>query len=191
MLFRQRFLDGIRAGEITLAFRRWRRPSVRAGGSLLTAVGKLGIGKVTLVTTDSISERDARRAGYASRDALLRELASRDEGEVYRVELGPLEVDPRIALRKELPAAEETAALLARLAKLDASAAGGPWTRRTLEIIAAHEGVRAGDLAEMLGRERLPFKVDVRKLKALGLTESLEIGYRLSPRGKALLVTAW
>jgi ribosomal protein S19E (S16A) len=37
------------------------------------------------------------------------------------------------------------------------------------------------------GRERHPFKTDVRKLKELGLTESLEVGYRLSPRGQALL----
>ena len=37
------------------------------------------------------------------------------------------------------------------------------------------------------GRERHPFKTDVRKLKELGLTESLEVGYRLSPRGRALL----
>jgi hypothetical protein len=42
-------------------------------------------------------------------------------------------------------------------------------------------------LAERFGRERLPFKADVRKLKALGLTESLEVGYRLSPRGRAYL----
>ena len=27
----------------------------------------------------------------------------------------------------------------------------------------------------------------MRKLKALGLTESLEVGYRLSPRGRAFL----
>ena len=43
------------------------------------------------------------------------------------------------------------------------------------------------DLAASLGRERLSFKADVRKLKALGLTESLEVGYRLSPRGRAFL----
>jgi hypothetical protein len=45
--------------------------------------------------------------------------------------------------------------------------------------------VRAGDLAVELGREREPFKIDVRKLKNLGLTTSLEVGYRLSPRGEA------
>ena len=47
--------------------------------------------------------------------------------------------------------------------------------------------MRAADLAPLLGRERLPFKRDVRKLKELGLTESLEVGYRLSPRGRAVL----
>jgi hypothetical protein len=45
--------------------------------------------------------------------------------------------------------------------------------------------VRAPDLAARMGRETLPFKRDVRKLKELGLTESLEVGYRLSPRGRA------
>jgi ribosomal protein S19E (S16A) len=31
------------------------------------------------------------------------------------------------------------------------------------------------------------FKRRVRQLKELGLTESLEVGYRLSPRGRAVL----
>jgi DNA-binding IclR family transcriptional regulator len=54
-----------------------------------------------------------------------------------------------------------------------------------LDLIAEHPGVRAPDLAATLGMETLPFKRDVRKLKELGLTESLEVGYRLSPRGRA------
>ena len=63
----------------------------------------------------------------------------------------------------------------------------GPWTRRTLELIRDHPGVRAGDLCKKVEMEMPPFKVNVRKLKALGLTESLEIGYRLSARGRAWL----
>jgi hypothetical protein len=39
----------------------------------------------------------------------------------------------------------------------------------------------------MVGRETAPFKLDVRKLKNLGLTISLEVGYELSPRGQAFL----
>jgi len=37
----------------------------------------------------------------------------------------------------------------------------------------------------MHGRPTQPFKTDVRKLKNLGLTISLPVGYRLSPRGEA------
>jgi Mn-dependent DtxR family transcriptional regulator len=70
---------------------------------------------------------------------------------------------------------------------MDRTSAIGPWTRSTLDLIAERPETRAGDLAEQLGQERLPFKANVRKLKALGLTESLEVGYRLSPRGRAYL----
>ena len=47
--------------------------------------------------------------------------------------------------------------------------------------------MRAGDLADAAGMVRKDFKGRVRKLKALGLTESLAVGYRLSPRGEAVL----
>lgn len=183
MLFRQNFLDGIRDGTVTLAFRRWRRPSVRPRGTLLTPVGELYIGSVSTVKLDQISASDARRAGYETREALLAELKIRTEGEIYRIELGPLRPDPRIALR-ESPATEvEVEQLLKRLRRLDARA---PWTLRTLEILGSHPGVRAGDLCGLVGQGKERFKLNVRKLKNLGLTESLAVGYRLSPRGAAL-----
>lgn len=190
MLFRQKFLDGIRQGTVTLAFRRWRQPSVRPGGTLLTPVGELHIGSVSPAALDQISAADARRAGYESREALLAELKRRADGTVYRIELGPLRADPRIALR-ESPATDEVEVqqLLARLHRLDARAGGLPWTRRVLEVVSSHPAVRAGDLCHLVGQERAPFKLNVRKLKNLGLTESLDTGYRLSPRGAALLDT--
>jgi hypothetical protein len=184
MIFRQRFLDGIRDGTITLAFRRWRRPSVRAGGTLLTAVGQLEIVTVDEVSIARISDADARRAGYASRDDLMTELTARTEGKVYRIQLGALRPDPRVALRQSAEiAGEEQREIARRLQRLDAHAAEGAWTQRTLEIIRDHPARRAGDLCRLVGLELLPFKLNVRKLKALGLTESLEVGYRLSPRG--------
>jgi hypothetical protein len=62
-----------------------------------------------------------------------------------------------------------------------------PWTGKVLDLIAANPGRRAGDLAPLVGLETQEFKVRVRRLKALGLTISLEVGYRISPRGEALL----
>lgn len=71
-----------------------------------------------------------------------------------------------------------------RLERMDR---GDPWTLRTLRLISERPGTRAANLASMMGSETLPFKARVRKLKELGLTESLEVGYRLSPRGKAFI----
>ncbi len=81
--------------------------------------------------------------------------------------------------------AADVAAVDRRLERLDQASAFGPWTAATLAAIATRPGVRAADLAASFGRETQPFKLDVRKLKALGLTLSLEVGYRLSPRGEA------
>ena len=188
MLFRQDSLEGIRNGRITLAFRRWRRPTVKTGGTLMLPIGQIRIVEVRQIDDDDITDEDAIRAGYASPQALRAELASRTEGTLYRIELGPLGADPRIALRTRASLSDdELAALRGKLAKLDANATNGPWTRRVLQLIRDNPAVRAGDLCKAVRMERLPFKANVRKLKALGLTESLEVGYRLSPRGEALL----
>ena len=188
MLFRQNVLDGIRDGTITLAFRRWRRPSVRSGGTLLTAAGQLSITSVDEVALPGISEADARRAGYTSREALLAELRARDEGKVYRIELGALRVDPRVALRQSASLSEtECDEIARRLNRLDERSSHGPWTRQTLDLIRSRPGVRAGDLCRLVGVDLPPFKLNVRKLKTLGLTESLEVGYRLSPRGTSFM----
>jgi hypothetical protein len=187
MLFRERFLVGIREGRVTLAFRRWRRPSVRAGGSLLTPVGKLGIRTVTPVEEADISEADARRAGFGSLAELLAELSGGRGDTVYRIELGTLREDPRVALRNTELTGDEERAMRDRLDKMDQRAPDGPWTLRTLELIRARPAVRAGDLCSGAGQSKEDFKVNVRKLKNLGLTESLEVGYRLSARGQAFL----
>jgi len=188
MLFQQQFLDGIRTGAVTLAFRRWRRPTVRAGGTLLTPVGQLSIVSVELVSLSQITASDARRAGYESKEAAVKELQRRSEGEIYRIELGKLVPDPRIALR-DTPVASDTdiQVLRSRLDRMDAHAPDGPWTVRTLEALRAYPGIRAGDVCRVVGQEKELFKLRVRKLKNLGLTESLGTGYRLSPRGEALL----
>ena len=74
-----------------------------------------------------------------------------------------------------------------RWARLDASSSSGPWTRTKLEPSPPTPSPRRRPSATSLGRERAPFKLDVRKLKNLGLTISLTKGYELSPRGLAYL----
>jgi hypothetical protein len=188
MLLNRRALDGIAAAEIDLAFRRWKRPTVKAGGTLRTRVGVLSIDAVEPTSQRRISAEDVRRAGFASRAELLRSL--RPEGRLYRIEFHRIGDDPRTALRQRSEITDqEREELDARLGRMDRSR-GEPWTRRILELIADRPETLAAELAASLGREKLPFKQDVRKLKELGLTESLLVGYRLSPRGEAYLKAA-
>jgi len=187
MRFPPATLAAIADGRVDLAFRRWDRPLARAGARQLTAIGVIGFEVVEPVAREEVSDADAVRAGFASRDELLDFLDRRASGDIYRIRLQLLGPDPRIALREVLPDEREAAEIERRLARLDRASRHGPWTRAVLETIGNQPGVRAADLAPQFGRERLPFKTDVRKLKELGLTESLEIGYRLSPRGRAIL----
>ena len=184
MLFRQDVLRRIAEGEVTLAFRRWKRPTVKAGGTLRTAVGVLAIHSVEPVDERDVTDEDVRRAGAADRDALLTE--GPPERGLYRIEFSLAGPDPRVALRERSRISPtERAEIDARLARLDAASRHGPWTAAVLGLIADRPATRAPDLASSLGRETALFKADVRKLKELGLTESLERGYRLSPRGRA------
>jgi hypothetical protein len=187
MLLDRQTLDGIARGEVSLAFRRWRKPTVRSGGTLLTAAGQLEIGSVAVVEINRITADEASRAGFPSKGALLAELNRRTDGEVYRIELGALRPDPRIALRKVPLDQHQAADLRKRLNRMDAASPDGPWTLKTLQVIRDHPGLRAGDLCRLVGQERDRFKPNVRKLKTLGLTISLEVGYRLSPRGETYL----
>ena len=186
----QRFHAGLADGSITLAFRRWRKPAARAGGRQRTPVGELAIDAVDPVKIEDVTEADARAAGYRDRAELLGELAryGHQDGTTYRIALHLAGPDPRVALRERAEITDdEWEAIGTRLARLDRASHHGPWTTTVLRLISERPAVRAPDLAASLGRETQPFKTDVRKLKEMGLTESLEVGYRLSPRGRTVL----
>ena len=180
-------LAAIRAGTLDLAFRRWDRPRVRVGTRMRTGVGLVEVTGVERVALSALRAEDARRAGAPSLAALKQALAHRPDRPVFRVTLAYAGADPRELLREQVPGSEEIEELRSWLDRLDAASTHGPWTRATLQVIDRSPGVRAPELAAELGRETLAWKADVRKLKERGLTESLAIGYRLSPRGEAVL----
>jgi hypothetical protein len=192
VLIKRAVLDGIVEGRIDLQFRRWRRPTVKTGGKLRTVVGELSVERVEPISSSRITASDATRAGYASRADLLRDLASfRDDGQLYRIEVRLAGPDPRAVLRERADLGDdEVVELQRRLARFDAASTHGPWTVETLELIERCPATLAADIAASVGRPKAPFKADVRKLKELGLTESLDVGYRLSPRGRAFLARA-
>jgi hypothetical protein len=184
MLFYEGFLKGVKAGKLTLAFRRWNRPRVKVGTRLRTQLGVVEVLDVAEVREVDITEQDAKLAGYVTREQLLDELSSR-AGALFRVQLKYGGEDERIDLRNQAKiSAPEFEELKKKLAGYERK---GVWTRQTLNLIAKKPATLAAMLAKSLDLETQFFKRRVRQLKELGLTESLEVGYRISPRGKAYL----
>jgi hypothetical protein len=190
VLFAQRFADPIARGEVDLTFRRWKRAQVRPGRPYRTLVGRLQVDDVAEVDPAGITDDEAHRAGFDSVEALLAEAGRHAEAgtPLFRVRFHRLdEPDPRSELAACEPSPAEAAEVAGKLDAMDRRSGHGPWAWSTLRAIAADPGRRAPDLAAAFGRETAPFKADVRKLKALGLTCSLPVGYELSPRGRAVL----
>ncbi len=189
MLFTADAWPGIADGSITVTVRTWSRPQAKSGGRYRVAGMLLEATDVRQVAVGELTEVDAVAAGEGTLDRLLVRLGSPAADQmVWRVEFRYAGRDDRAERREQAElTADEVAALRVRLDRLDARSPTGPWTRSTLRLIEKYPGVVSTALARHAGQERPAFKINVRKLKELGLTESLDVGYRLSPRGEVLL----
>ncbi len=192
MRFTKPFWPGIANGQITVAYRGWTRPTVVAGRTYRTGGGRIEVLRVESIEPEAVTDADAAMAGYPSAADAISQVRTDAGRELFRVEFRRLdEPDPREQLAADDTIDEAALAdITTRLDRLDRASSFGTWTRSTLRLIEANPARRAPDLAEMVGRETKPFKLDVRKLKNLGLTTSLRIGYELSPRGQAYLDAA-
>ena len=181
MQFTTRNSDEIRAGKITVSFRNWRRPHAKVGGVYrLRPTGAVKITGLASARLGDVTEDDAARAGFQSADALIAFLGLSRNAVVTRVEFALTDDAP-----KKIPSLTPDE-VVKRLKATDRRSAA-PWTGRILRLIEAHPATRAGDLAPVMGWDTPKFKSNVRKLKALGLTQSLEVGYRLTELGIRVL----
>jgi biotin operon repressor len=187
--FEQRLRTGLHDGSITVAFRRWRRAQVVAGHHYRTGIDMVQAESVDLITPGAITAQLARDAGFPDVAAAVADLRRDPELPLYCIRFRRLDSpDPRAELAAAASlSTREVAAIAGRLARMDAASKRGPWTVAVLAQIADRPGVVSTELAEALGWERADFKLHVRRLKELGLTISLDVGYRLSPRGAAYL----
>ena len=91
MLLKRELLEEIKAGKVDLVFRRWSRPTVKAGGTLKTKVGLLQIGAITDMDPADVSEADAKRAGFADVADFRKWLDTMKPGHLFqRIEVGYL-----------------------------------------------------------------------------------------------------
>lgn len=187
MLLKNKTIEGIQSGKITLIFRRWKKAGVKKGGTQMTQKGVVGIDDIRVVAEDQITESDAKKAGFKSKDELLAQMYDRDE-DIYKIKVHWVGEDPRKELRtNDKLSKKEIDEIIGKLEKLDSGSQRGRWTQLYLQIIHDQPNTHAQILAEQIGLSIPTFKPWVRKLKALGLTESLRPGYRLSPRGQKVL----
>jgi hypothetical protein len=177
----------VAAGEITVTWRLWKYPHVKPGKVYATGFGgAVEVEEVKAVRAADVTDADAHEAGLPDAATLIelarshtgREVA--DDTPLYRVRFHHTPIEPQ----KPRLGLEE---INKRLDRFDAASRFGPWTRQTLRLIEERPGVVARLLAVEAGQPRDDFKVNVRKLKALGLTLSLDVGYELSELGQTYL----
>ena len=188
MQFTKDFKEAIRAGAVTCSFRHWKSPQAKVGGRYnLHPKGAIEVTGLQQIRVADARRRDIRESGFTDLGALCDYLKVQADDLVYLVEfrfLGDVTVKAPPIRKLSVTEAQN---LALNLRNMDARSSRGPWACRTLALIDNHPGTRAVELAAKLDWETAPFKANVRKLKKLGLTESLEVGYQLTERGRDVL----
>jgi len=187
MQFIKASMAGIIEGTITVTFRAWKKPLAVPGGRHRIWGHLIEVDDVRVITAAAITDADARRAGEINAAKVRARLGAEGKDPIYRIGFHYVGPDDRIGLRNSADELtdERRAEIQSRLDRMDRASKDGPWTTKSLRLIATYPGLVSTVLARQLGQERPAFKINIRKLKELGLTESLEIGYRLSPLGLA------
>src|SRR5262245_17164766 len=131
LLFQRRFHEGLVSGAVTVTFRAWDKPHVKAGGRYRChPIGVLEVDRVDRVRAADVTEKDARKSGFDSRAELLALLAGTrggsvaDDAELFRVEFHHGGDGDRVALALEdALGPADVEAIEQRLSRLDAKKA--------------------------------------------------------------------
>ncbi|MEO6124760.1 MAG: hypothetical protein ABIR32_13730 [Ilumatobacteraceae bacterium] len=186
MQFLKASVAGIVDGSITLTFRGWTRAQAKVGGRYRTFGQLIEVDDIRLVDAAEITDAEANLAGDAHASTIVKRLGDAAAQPIWRIQFHHVGDDDRIERRNDAALDDDRrAAIQARLDRFDKASKTGAWTTKTLRLIATYPGVVSTALARQLNADRPAFKINVRKLKELGLTQSLEVGYRLSPLGEA------
>lgn len=183
--------EGIADGTVTVVLRRWDAPRAKAGSTQRTPAGTIRIDSVTEYPARyRVTATQAKAAGFPDAKTAQAQLDTQSAKHTYVIGVSFAAPDerPDLAADAKLTSAD-VATIAQRLDRWDAASSDGAWTRQYLRLIATNEAARAPDLASRVGLDTARFKRRVRQLKGLGLTVSLDVGYRISPRGDAFLLS--
>jgi hypothetical protein len=186
-LFNARDHERVVSGDLTVTWRLWKYAHVKPGRVYPTGFGGgHAIDDVRAVRAADVTDADAQEADLADATALIELARTHTRASVssqtilYRVQFHYV---PELPVKPALPLEE----ISRRLQRLDQNSRWGAWTEPVLRLIEENPGVVSTRLAAETGQPRAEFKANVRRLKALGLTTSLELGYELSELGQTYL----
>lgn len=188
MLFKEVHLQGIKSGKITLAFRNWQKASVKTGSLLHTSIGLVKIHNIETVNENDITDEDALNAGFIDKKDLQKSFKNNSIGILFKIKVSYHSTDPRIKLREQSELSEQQFTdLTKKLERMDQFSKHGSWTKSVLCTIKENPKLHAIGIANLTGFEKEWLKLNIRKLKNLGLTISHLVGYELSPLGNEYL----
>ena len=75
MEFSRELRSSVLSGDITVSFRLWQRPQVKAGGRYRVGEGQIEVESIEVIPFAFIDDDDIRRAGEADRESLRRRAA--------------------------------------------------------------------------------------------------------------------
>jgi len=100
--FSKELRDDVIAGDITVSFRLWRRPKVKAGGQYPVGPVRIEVDSVELIPFSAITAADVRRSGEPDRETLRTRAAHAgpiDDGTLlYRIEFHVVSPERRTAV---------------------------------------------------------------------------------------------
>ena len=188
MLFKQKDLEGIKSGTISLAFRKWKKLSVYAGSFVDSSIGILKIGAIKVISLEEITDDEAQAAGFKNAAGLVQLLEQQKDGLIYKIEISYHSENPETESEEEAEMdKEEFETIKLALDNLDKFSKIGKWTVKMLQAIRENPKLKAADLAVVAKKEKEWLKLNARKLRALELIISHEPGYTLSPKGEAYM----
>ncbi len=188
MLFKQKHLEGIKAGKVTLAFRRWKRTDLKKGSLIKTAVGTIEITDIATIKETHINDIDAKKAGFINLDSLLKSLHSEEEARIFKMHIrNYIELARPKATEKSSLSKGDINKLKAKLTQFDKYSRSGAWTNNILKTLHENPKATSTELSLKTGKTREWLQLNIRKLKNLGLTVNHDPGYELTKIGKMLM----
>ena len=188
MLFKQKHLEGIKAGTVSLAFRRWKRTDLKKGSLIKTSLITVEITDIATIREAHINDIDAKKAGFISLDSLLKSLHSEEDLKIYKMHVRHYkELAKPKPVEKSSLSNTDIKNLKARLTQFDNYSRNGAWTKDLLTTLHDNPSSTSTELSLKTGKTKEWLQLNIRKLKNLGLTVNNDPGYALTKIGNLLM----